>query len=498
MQYPAAAPALGSGARSTVPAVSQWNANYSSGGGGGGAADEHASAAANEYAAAAANEYAANEHAVVPQSRATRGEAPLSMGGNQSMGSTDAANEYGDAANEHAGAGGGGAGKATPGFGLAAGAADEHVRPDLKINCNIKDIETTYGRGIFHYFDFVRFLTWANLVYFALAVINWVAHLALDDLGFGVNDFFAGSYSRKIYTYWLVTNIITVVIAFSFGPLYFWYKKIGRKTPDKDEVDAKDYDIIPENQHYTQSDRNWRSIISFIIFIILLAVQGGITFGLSFIGRDSSGTGTNFIISTISTVSLLILNFIWKRLAYSLTNFEKHQTEAKVKNYRTFKLVFFKMMNVTIIYIFKDYTSGDASDQCPLNQIGSQFMVLILTDIIVLKLVELFAPRIVAKLRYCVMKKKLDKQADDAKRPDFDLTEEYLSVIYRQFVILIGVPVFPMISLLAFISNVIETYLDRYRLFRVCKVPKPSNTTMRNFLIFYLFLVAAFALALYP
>ena len=109
------------------------------------------------------------------------------------------------------------------------------------------------------------------------------------------------------------------------------------------------------------------------------------------------------------------------------------------------QLVFFKMMNVTIIYIFKDYTSGDASDQCPLNQIGSQFMVLILTDIIVsrfpssfispagnrrllsfrapvvlllqvLKLVELFAPRIVAKLRYCVMKKKLDKQADDAKR----------------------------------------------------------------------------------
>ena len=78
-------------------------------------------------------------------------------------------------------------------------------------------------------------------------------------------------------------------------PLYFWYKKIGRKTPDKDEVDAKDYDIIPENQHYTQSDRNWRSIISFIIFIILLAVQGGITFGLSFIGRDSSGTGTNFM-----------------------------------------------------------------------------------------------------------------------------------------------------------------------------------------------------------
>lgn len=43
-----------------------------------------------------------------------------------------------------------------------------------------------------------------------------------------------------------------------------------------------------------------------------------------------------------------------------------------------------------------------------------------------------------------------------------------------------------------------RTYLDRYRLFRVCKVPKPSNTTMRNFLIFYLFLVAAFALALYP
>ena len=54
----------------------------------------------------------------------------------------------------------------------------------------------------------------------------------------------------------------------------------------------------------------------------------------------------------------------------------------------------------------------------------------------------------------------------------FDLAEEYVQVLYRQFVVLLGVSVYPTIVVLAAVAYLLEYWLDKARLVYLCKRPE--------------------------
>lgn len=104
-------------------------------------------------------------------------------------------------------------------------------------------------------------------------------------------------------------------------------------------------------------------------------------------------------------------------------------------------------------------------------------------------------------------------------QPEFDVAEEYLAVLYRQFIMWIGMTTFPLITVVTLFANLLELHRltslglkevvahvtaprrvvkDRYRLFRVCRRPPNTSDSLRRFLVFYLILIAIFAFASYP
>jgi len=53
--------------------------------------------------------------------------------------------------------------------------------------------------------------------------------------------------------------------------------------------------------------------------------------------------------------------------------------------------------------------------------------------------------------------------------PEFELSDEYLKVIFRQFLLFSSMSVFPLVSFVALIANVIEWPLTKYRLIHLSR-----------------------------
>jgi hypothetical protein len=47
-------------------------------------------------------------------------------------------------------------------------------------------------------------------------------------------------------------------------------------------------------------------------------------------------------------------------------------------------------------------------------------------------------------------------------QPEFDIAKEYMELFYKQFIICLGMTVFPLITLLGMLSYILEYMLDRY------------------------------------
>ncbi len=67
---------------------------------------------------------------------------------------------------------------------------------------------------------------------------------------------------------------------------------------------------------------------------------------------------------------------------------------------------------------------------------------------------------------------------NNSVRPEFDVSDEYpisfahlrfryLELLYRQFIIYLGMPVFPLITAIGLILNYFKFYLDKFRMIKV-------------------------------
>merc|ERR1711991_95060 len=114
--------------------------------------------------------------------------------------------------------------------------------------------------------------------------------------------------------------------------------------------------------------------------------------------------------------------------------------------------------------------------------------------ITVTNLLQIFGPIVVRKLRLCCGSKKSDEEL----RPEFDLSEQFLSVLYRQFILYVGILVFPLIGLRGVVGNLIEYPIDRLQLLRLCQDPHYIIDTHGTFLLIFLLLVGVVAFLMYP
>lgn len=379
----------------------------------------------------------------------------------------------------------------------------EHEHQRRSTCCSsLNDIKGEYGRGVYVYFLFLRFLAAANAVMALCALAGFAVaseeHIVSDELA----TLFLSSYPRSARVVWTITTVIMIGVSFATGPLYRKYqRRVTAKWTgtDREEEIERDDDIVEYDSNHARvtissASRRNRQVASLFAFACVIGAQGFLTWYLHVLLKDT----TDSIVAQVIAVSLTLLNVIWKNVGKALTKFEKHKTWTGYREFDCGKVFVLKLCNVLVLYVVKAVVAADASGEqgCLLRAMGFQFFWLIFYEITLNNVIELGIP--FAMLH---VSKRLNKAkgGDNASKPKFDLAEEYVEVLYRQFIIFLGMPVFPLITLLAVVSYALEWWLDKARLVYICQKPSKHEEPLRETLVFAFSLCAALAgLASFP
>jgi len=212
-------------------------------------------------------------------------------------------------------------------------------------------------------------------------------------------------------------------------------------------------------------------------------------------GNTVRNSKESFGISFGITLIVSVANMMSSQIAQFLTRMEKNATWSQLRRSEGIKLLAFKMFNVMLFYLGAFFSFK--GQHCFLEDLGLKFFTLILTDLILMNAIELFLPLI----RVRVMNKFerfRNKGGDADSKQEWDVAQEYLEIFYRQFIIYIGMIVFPMMPLLGLLTNFVEFPLDKYKMLRLCKKPKRMDASMKEFILFWLIVTPFVAILCFP
>lgn len=428
-------------------------------------------------------------------------------------------------------------------------AINEHKKFRLPYFVNLETVEKVFGVGTRAYFTFIKFIIICNIGLFIVALANFLMFLFSDEssrpvmcnypsmnveytegcgdsifnLIPGVNftddyptvrtlsafeKLFIAAYSPEQKVGWTVLTIVSIVGWFVIPVVYYVYMNARHKSAglhDNIFVMEGDEDRIYENEHVSSTKKFIFRTLTWCIFIAYLAVSCVIVYFVQNWGTKDS-VKDNFILSLVVTAIISIVSVIWNTLCPMLvTGMEFRDTWTSLRRNIIIKLYAFKIINITVTYAALRYAFA-AQYACPLQDSGKKFFTLIITDIFVFNVVDYAMPfgyYIARKfLTYYTKIRNLPvlftDASDEAERAEFDVSTEFLELLYRQFVAYIGSVSMPMITFLVLIANIVEYILDKLFFTKVSQRPKRLDNAMTTYVTIFLTISALAALFSYP
>ena len=95
---------------------------------------------------------------------------------------------------------------------------------------------------------------------------------------------------------------------------------------------------------------------------------------------------------------------------------------------------------------------------------------------------------------YIAVKTK-SKYGDRDNLPNFDIAFNYLNLLYRLYIALMAMVVTPMTICLSLVGLVLQFWLEKFLLFKICGRPKKVYSSQKNFLSVLLALIAVASIA---
>ncbi|GKT33199.1 Anoctamin like protein [Aduncisulcus paluster] len=257
-------------------------------------------------------------------------------------------------------------------------------------------------------------------------------------------------------------------------------------------------DERPENSGIEGIEKFIRYMSSWLIFLVCLALSVVILFYLHRIPRTNHVT-LDKMMPFIVTLTIAILNAVYKLVGKILSDkLERRPSWSSTRKSALIKTFTFKMINLMALYAISGLVSSSDSNTvptCPLTSTGQQFTTVILMDLCLFNPIEILVPL----LLYFIFKKVGgSNKTDEELRTKWDQSDEYLELFYRLSQTYFGTLGSPFIALLALVTNLFEIGIDKVRLLYINRVPKRLMSSMKNFIIFYMFIIALCALLSYP
>ena len=381
---------------------------------------------------------------------------------------------------------------------------NEHVRKQMPFSASQEEMTKEYGNGCVYFFDFIKFISIANILLVILQAVNYIIFAVQEEPNFSggnstvgirsaYHDLFITKYTSQQKAPWLALNILSLIYCLIASPLYYAIMKRRIPEDDPDEYSEPTDVILRYNDdctldvsyHYRgYGELFGRRLVSALVFCILIAVQVVASWFITK-AEDSADLGTAFGIAILVSV----LNIIYTFIARLMTEFEKWEIFSRWKRSLTVKLIFFKLANIVTVYASKDY-NAIAANSCVYDVIGEQFLTLLIVETFVMNIWEMLLTVIWAKNYRLYARVVGSINGDYDNLPPFDLAIEYLEVIYRQYLSILAMVVFPLSIAFATLGFVMEFWVDKIRLFKICGKPRHMSHSQKEFLAFNLGLVA--------
>ncbi len=331
------------------------------------------------------------------------------------------------------------------------------------------------------------------------------------------------------------------------------YLKDEQKDDDNDSATVDTDDRTKYYEVYKDKPRMWRLVMSYCLLMIVCGVPAGIDYALVFdlthrklkplyeaqagqypldVAGVSSGDGFMASPSGITIAVVLIkaiLDGIFETIAGILTDMERHISYSGYRYHRLFKLFVFRLVNLMSLFIIRYYADVPFYP-CLASRTSNQAFILVMFELTLNNLIELglnYGLKLLGMLRqkwfppapppdptkalspesgtqpdaHC------ESQPEEAQEhamevehaPEIELTDDYLEVVYRHYLMFAFMGVFPLVNLFVLICNLIELPLDKLKFVKLSGKAIRGNFQNSTLLLsLLLFITAAAGLLHFP
>jgi len=252
---------------------------------------------------------------------------------------------------------------------------------------------------------------------------------------------YTSSYPPSLVWIWRCVNVASMVIMLCAGPAYYIFCILlftRRKIVDHEHNIADEAaDLIEDNKSVSMCSRICRVCVSYGIALVIMFLNLILVVGLTVAQNYAVLTQaiikplqdkTNIPLlnhwvilafSVVVSIITAVTNSIWKLIASKLTNFERHRTWSSYRNHESFKLIFFSLMNLSVI----GFAKGFFTNPCVLEVLGNQYLIQFIIELLIFNTIELAFPYIKYVIQKCCHKGNYDEI-----RPEFNIADEYLEL----------------------------------------------------------------------
>jgi len=371
-----------------------------------------------------------------------------------------------------------------------------------------------------------------------------------------IKIFFVSSYvnepSTHVASIYYLTTIVSGIVILLFGPIMSFrlkrhFKRLGY-VDHQDRFFVDGLDVIRNkkgNPKNPEQLNKCRLVFSYTVSIILLIISSIVTaliiayqtsiqaalpspnITLTNDQTDNTrqlqqqfnvfSTDLEFFYIIIIALVTVIINALMEKALEGLTKFEGHFTFTALKKHFILKSFIFKISNVSIVFFIRWLIQNHSSvligsplysfiateslqkleKVCGLSRDADQFFSILILEYIIVRFLSIFTPWMKLKMYKCCHPGDV-RSTSDVGRPEFDVAEEYLDLLYRQFIIYMAIPIFPAVTFVALVANFLDYPLDKLKLLRISKTPPHLSGSMRSYVVFFMTVTAVLSIIIFP
>ena len=255
-------------------------------------------------------------------------------------------------------------------------------------------------------------------------------------------------------------------------------------------------ELIWENMEFTLISKIKRSLIIYIISLLLIGVSFGIILYLNYLQQSSElhewaiNTFMKFGISLVITGVISGLNFVFFLLLNYLTTLERQRTKTDYYLSYSVKLTIFTFINTGVIPIISNYMQNGWGKND--NLLNNTLMLFLINSTVTPFMWTFNIGYIIKKIRIYFIEKKFSFKSLNISQkelnkiyelPNMDISAKYSYIAKTILMTFLYIPIFPLgvpISLFGFILGYL---LEKYNFTHIYKRPEMLNESICFFYI---------------